>query len=64
MSLGSLARTETGPTTLYHVGKAITMVNQRLANFTYETVTDDTICAVTVLAHLEVRKLSSSYHVL
>jgi hypothetical protein len=60
-SLSNLTGTKLGPEAFYHIAQGIAIVNKRLANFRRKTVTDNTICAITILTHLEVRAVSCFY---
>jgi hypothetical protein len=54
-TLSSLDNTEMSPNIIYHIGKAITMVNKRIASSRQNPVAIETIGAVTTITAFEVR---------
>lgn len=62
MGLRSLLSIELGPDIIYHLGRAVAIVNKRIANFRYETIAikDKTIFTVSFLTHWEVRTFFAS----
>jgi hypothetical protein len=59
-TLSSVVRFEMNPNIIYHVGKAIAMVNKRIANSHEKPVSIDTIGAVTAITAFEVPTPSAS----
>jgi hypothetical protein len=57
-TLGGLSSIDLSSVIVYHLAKAIAIVNKRIA--THKTVTNETICAVTSLTAFEVHALSAS----
>jgi hypothetical protein len=59
-TLSSVVRVEMNPNIIYHIGKAIAMVNKRIANSHEKPVSIHTIGAVTAITAFEVRTPSAS----
>jgi hypothetical protein len=57
-TLCTLSGVESSPALAYHLGQAITLVNQGITDSTHKATTKETIMAVTCLASLGVRTLS------
>jgi hypothetical protein len=61
MTLGSIGIIDSRAKIIYHVGKAIAIVNDRIANPNQKAVTIETVCAVTSLTGFEVCKFAPTF---
>jgi hypothetical protein len=62
MSLSKIRGTEIGSDAVYHLGRAMAIVNKNIANFYCDPIIrkDKTIIVVAMLTHFEVRTLFAS----